>query len=134
MITIYALSPEARAAIQRPGRRVRVLLPDLPGLVLVAVLPVLAACAPQVVCPLGTYPKRVDTDSASTSTVGATGSLPSRSIELRGGGSGSSSVDYRCAPLKCPPGTALRISRTGPTETVECLPIPAPVVPAGAKP
>jgi hypothetical protein len=89
-----------------------------------------AGCAPQVVCPLGTYPKRVDTDSSSSWSAGATGSVPERAVKASGTGAGTSSVDYRCHPIKCPPGTALRIARTGPTETVECLPIPALAPPA----
>lgn len=83
------------------------------------------ACAgPRVECPLGTFPAKVDTDSASEGKVGAGVSVPERSGKASGAWSAGTSVDWSCARV-CLPGQLLKATQEGQKASVECL-MPAP--------
>lgn len=105
----------------------------LAGLALLAAL-VMAGCAPQVrpECPLGSLPRRVDTDTATSGAVSGSAGVLTQTGAVKGQMKSATSVDFDCGHL-CRDRQLLRASRTVKgsevTETVECLAAsPAPAV------
>lgn len=90
-----------------------------------ALLALLAGCAPQITCPLGTYQTRIDTDSETEGQAAANASVPSASGSATGAWRGRSSVDWVCRRL-CGRGTLLRAREERGVRTVECVSASAP--------
>jgi len=86
----------------------------------------LAGCAGQVrpECPLGSHPRRVNTDATTSGAAGASVGVVTQSGQGQARWRGAASVDFDCE-RDCQAGQLLKASRTDKgAVTVECSAIP----------